>query len=181
MQEEESRQTPGTPLLSWSELPTAWALPAEEGVLDEEDVAHREDDVAVALIEVAVSTQRHQHQLHFLEGLEEYVAVLPPAFPTASLSSLGAGWGGGGWRSRLCRWPAQHRSGCSDSGSSPLIWVWICWGDFLCPPTSFLVLSPVLRKGPVSPQEPMEGERVGTVVLWAILIGCPALCSRLTV
>lgn len=179
MQEEESRQTPGTPLLSWSELPAAWALPAEEGVLAEEDVAHREDDVAVALIEVAVSTQRHQHQLHFLERLEECAAVLPPAFPhSLPLLSLG---GPRGWRSRFCRWPAQHRSGCSDSGSSPLIWAWICWGDFLCPPTSFLVLSPVLRKGPVSPQEPMEGERVGKVVLWAILTGRPALCSRLTV
>lgn len=47
-----------------------------------EGIAHREDDIAVSLVEVAVSTQGHQRQLHFLEGLAEYAAVhLIPAFP----------------------------------------------------------------------------------------------------
>lgn len=58
-------------------------------MLNVEDGAHRKDDVAVSLVEVAMSTLRHQHQLHFLEGLEEYAAVLPPALPAASLSVSG--------------------------------------------------------------------------------------------
>lgn len=33
-----------------------------------EDSAHREDDVAVPLIEAAMGTQGHERQLHFLEG-----------------------------------------------------------------------------------------------------------------
>lgn len=52
-----------------------------------EAIAHREYDVAVSLVEVAMSTQGHQRQLHFLEGLAEYTAVsLAPAFPTDSFS-----------------------------------------------------------------------------------------------
>lgn len=57
-------------------------------MLDVEDMAHRENDVAVSLVEVAMSTQRHQHQFHFLEGSEEYSAVPPPAFTTASFHSV---------------------------------------------------------------------------------------------
>lgn len=57
-----------------------------------EDAAHRKDDVAVSLVEVAMSTLRHQHQLHFLQGLEEYAGILPPALPAASLSAAGHGW-----------------------------------------------------------------------------------------
>lgn len=49
-----------------------------------EGVAHREDDVAVSLVEVAMSTQGHQRQLHFLEGLAEHAVVqLTPASPKA--------------------------------------------------------------------------------------------------
>jgi hypothetical protein len=82
--EEESTQTMQTPPLSPWELSTAWELRENTAV---EDIAHREDDVAVSLVEVAVSTQGHQRQLHFLEGLAEYAAVsLAPAFPTDSLS-----------------------------------------------------------------------------------------------
>lgn len=51
-----------------------------------EGIAHREDDVAVSLVEVAVSAQGHQRQLHFLEGLVAYAAVhLTPVFPIAPL------------------------------------------------------------------------------------------------
>lgn len=32
------------------------------------DGAHREDDIAVSLVEVAMGTQGDQRQLHFLEG-----------------------------------------------------------------------------------------------------------------
>lgn len=60
-------------------------------------IAHREDDIAVSLIEVAVSTQGHQRQLHFLEGLAEYAAVhtphscLPHSPPLLSLAQVAEG------------------------------------------------------------------------------------------
>lgn len=63
--EEESTQTMQTPPLSPWELSTAWELRENTAV---EDIAHREDDVAVSLVEVAVSTQGHQRQLHFLNS-----------------------------------------------------------------------------------------------------------------
>lgn len=39
--------------------------------------AHREDDIAVSFIEVAMGTQRHQRQLHFLEGQGVWMGYIP--------------------------------------------------------------------------------------------------------
>lgn len=85
-----------------------------------EDAAHRKDDVAISLVEVAMSTLRHQHQLHFLQGLEEYAGILPP--PSLQPPSLLLGTDGGRAVATALRgrWPTQHRPAAL-TGSLPLI------------------------------------------------------------
>lgn len=105
-------------------------------MLNVDFVAHRKDDVAVSLVEVAMSTLRHQHQLHFLEGLEEYAPYcLQPSLQPPSLS-LGTALRG--------RWPTQHKPAALTGSLPQSLWLRICCGvlpvSFPCPACSSLVL-----------------------------------------